>query len=104
VNVTDSVQVVTPLVNESPAAQVDELETPTKSRLLAPTVSTSTVATVPVAEAVTVTLCALEITPTGCGVAKTLFCAHAPVLASSKAAKANIQFRVRFVVKVLRER
>src|ERR1035437_10733118 len=103
VNVTDSVQAWGGEEVRIADKQVDELETPAKSRPDFPSVSTSTVATVPAVCAVTVTLCALEITPTGCRVLKTPFCAHAPDVASSKAAStAGLPRRLRLAVNAFR--
>jgi hypothetical protein len=95
VNVTDSVQVVTPAVSCNPGTH-EGVPLPTvKSCPLAPIVNTSTVLTAPAACAVTVTLCGADATPTATAVLKTPFCAHALALTSSKAARAGIQLRLR---------
>ena len=75
-----------------------------KSRLGAPSVSTSTLFTAPLPDAVkvTVTVCGPEATPTGCGVAK-MPCAQALAPASSKAAKAAAHLRAAFHRKCCRE-
>ena len=86
---TDSTQVVAGPTVKAADGQVDKPPPAVKSRPGAPIVSTSTVATVPVACAVTVTLCELELTPTGCGVPKTPFNAHAPGPANRKAVRAT---------------